>query len=74
MLKQKSKKFMEDKKRINKFVTDLQIIEFLHAYLKGTKVCPYDHFLERSPEDTFQEMELENAPVAGATSVGSTEF
>ena len=50
----------------SKKVTELQVLEFIHAYLAGTKCSPWSYFLDKSPEDL---MELEErADLAGPSS------
>ena len=70
--KRTRKRFMAQKKLQNKFVSDTQIIEFLHAYLNGTKVSPWAHFLEKSPEETI--MELEEIPALEAAPAGPSRL
>ena len=67
--KKTRKNFIKEKKRLNRYVTDLQIIKFLHAYVKGTKISPWNHFLSKSPEDTMMELVDNGTAVAGPSSL-----
>ena len=58
---------------MNRHVTDIQIVEFLHAYVKGTKVSPWAHFLARSPED-LMEQEENVPPPSAAMLVGTSSI
>ena len=65
------RRFMKQKKELNRFISDTQIIEFLHDYLKGTKVSPWGHFLSKSAEDTLmdhQNQEDQNGAAAAGSS------
>ena len=42
--RQTIKHFMAQKRKLNRHVSDSQIMEFLHQYIKGTKVSPWQHF------------------------------
>ena len=55
-LKQK-KEFLLKMKNKKSRVTLLQISEFLHSYINGTKVNQYWAFLELSPEETLGGMD-----------------
>ena len=50
---------MNQKKLMNQYVTDTQIIEIMHAYVKGTKVSPWAYFLSKSPEETMGGMQID---------------
>ena len=52
--KTKKAQFIKLRDEKKKFVTDLQISEFLHAYLAGTKCSPWMNFLYMSPEDYME--------------------
>ena len=71
-VKKTRRNFLQQKKRLNRFVTDLQIVEFLHAFVKGTKISPWSHFLALSPEEVMEHVEPVPAPSAAAAGTSGT--
>ena len=65
------KKFIAQKKERNKYITDTQIIEFMHEYIKGTKVSPWRHFLAKSAKETIMDLQEDQNGAVPAGSSGS---
>ena len=63
--------FMDQKRKLNKHVTDTQIIEFLHEYVEGTRVSPWAHFLSTSAEEAMMD-HIEEVPSQSAATAGTS--
>ena len=76
--RQTRRKFRKLKTKSNKRVSETQIMEFIYAYLRGTQITPWDHFLGSCPLEAMEE-ELQNptptpTPTPGTSSSGAALF
>ena len=53
--KQSRRKFRELKAKSKKHVSETQVMEFIYAFLKGTKTTPWQHFLGVCPMDLMEQ-------------------
>ena len=60
------------KEKSKKKVSETQVMEFIYAYLRGTKTTPWDHFLGVCPMEAI-EQEVAN-PTPSTSSDGTTLF
>ena len=67
--RQTRRKFRNLKAKSNKRVSDTQILEFIYAYLRGTQITPWGHFLGTCPMEAMEE-DLRN-PTPGTSSSGA---
>ena len=70
--KQTRRKFKNLRAKSKKKVSDTQIIEFIYAYLRGTKISPWNPFLGVCPLEAMEE-DLQH-PKPGPSSAGAAEF